>query len=1018
MAYYDDLAALPDVTLVGLYKCDETSGTVAADSHTSNDPLAIVGPVTFNATKLVPSGVRAFGLPGGAGLVRDARIGWSPCTIIMNVRFDDVVTLRQGLLFIGGGAGGAGLILNGNGVANAKISWLEQGVAWSAFSDVVITQGVNYHIIIVVHSGMLVRMFLNGAEATAVFKGVPTDLGTDVTMIGCEGETGGNGIIGAIDDIAVFTGALDPTDVAGIYASSQASGEPVEPTYDQLYSGIRYRHNPTGTVPYTLREGTSPNGDDHYDTPGCNMNARDIMNHFGQTPADWSLNIAIAIEMWRDKWVIPSGGGVAGYHRHSHGIARHAEETGDPASIDAAYMLAVPGSRDNNGLYAHPDTIAFWRARMGYPYNTREQAFELMAMVDASRAGHPKHGLTETWVDVCIEFIDHVASPPEVRFGAFTWGFMIALSARALLNYWFFYRDSAEAPIQTARAKIPAAIEKLAVHTQTNLWWPPGVTKPVAFTGDTWNHGSLKYVWPRGDTPSHQPQGPFTVATVDDWKTFYGPPECSTVDDYYKFSYVSSTRMTGGHFWVKSYVGATRRFNMERTFVPDGDIMQVGDTFSVVPEGSQIAGGGVAPDDGMPFANTMICPIFSWLAWYYTFVDADLVKAAAYLEFYHEMFNGGSLMWGNPWMQKEWNECMYHITSGIGWQIAADGNTDTTFDSLASEIEPTPVTVYTLSGPATGEVDSPSTNFTVTLGSGVVTGTIRITPAASAGTGTFDPTFLDLTQTVRSGTFTFTPTSVGARTITVTDDTGLTDPAGVAYTATAVPDEVETYTLIGPSTGVVGSASGVFTVTLGSGAVAGAIRFVPQSSAGTGTFTPVFLDLDDNTRSGVFTYTATSAGQRTISVMDNAGLTDPAGIVFDAQVAQTAVVTLTAPVPPSGVENQASGVFSIEVTGPISGTVRFTPQVQSGGGGLLIPAFLDLSSGVRSGTFVFVPSGVGFRSIGVANNGGLVNPSPVGYTATAAPAPPVNPPNDSPRPGNVIPASTASGGRPSWIIPY
>lgn len=98
---------------------------------------------------------------------------------------------------------------------------------------------------------------------------------------------------------------------------------------------------------------------------------------------------------------------------------------------------------------------------------------------------------------------------------------------------------------------------------------------------------------------------------------------------------------------------------------------------------------------------------------------------------------------------------------------------------------PAPVENYTLTGPTGGEVNQQSSAFTITLGSGTATGTIRFTPTASAGSGIFIPAYVDLTQSTRVGTFIFIPTSVGARNVSAPDNAGLADPGTIAYTATA-----------------------------------------------------------------------------------------------------------------------------------------------------------------------------------------------------------------------------------------
>ena len=80
--------------------------------------------------------------------------------------------------------------------------------------------------------------------------------------------------------------------------------------------------------------------------------------------------------------------------------------------------------------------------------------------------------------------------------------------------------------------------------------------------------------------------------------------------------------------------------------------------------------------------------------------------------------------------------------------------------------------------------------------------------------GAFTPatvTFANNTST--PATFTYTPSSAaGAKTISTTNNGGLTNPSALTYTASA-PSAATAYTLSGPSSGAVSSASSAFTVT-------------------------------------------------------------------------------------------------------------------------------------------------------------------------------------------------------------
>ncbi len=93
----------------------------------------------------------------------------------------------------------------------------------------------------------------------------------------------------------------------------------------------------------------------------------------------------------------------------------------------------------------------------------------------------------------------------------------------------------------------------------------------------------------------------------------------------------------------------------------------------------------------------------------------------------------------------------------------------------------TAVATYTLSSPAAGAVTMASEPFTVTLGSGAISGSVVVTPSASNGDGTFSPSSVVLTNSSRSATFTYTPTLWGQRSIQVTNNRGLANPAAASF---------------------------------------------------------------------------------------------------------------------------------------------------------------------------------------------------------------------------------------------
>lgn len=96
-------------------------------------------------------------------------------------------------------------------------------------------------------------------------------------------------------------------------------------------------------------------------------------------------------------------------------------------------------------------------------------------------------------------------------------------------------------------------------------------------------------------------------------------------------------------------------------------------------------------------------------------------------------------------------------------------------------------TAVTLSGPSGGIVSTASTSFTVGVSpvGGTVSGTVTVTPTDGGAGGTFTPTTVSLTTAAPNKTFTYTPAATGAKTISISNNGGLTNPSGVSYTVSA-----------------------------------------------------------------------------------------------------------------------------------------------------------------------------------------------------------------------------------------
>lgn len=113
----------------------------------------------------------------------------------------------------------------------------------------------------------------------------------------------------------------------------------------------------------------------------------------------------------------------------------------------------------------------------------------------------------------------------------------------------------------------------------------------------------------------------------------------------------------------------------------------------------------------------------------------------------------------------------------------------TSHDQVTTYNESAPAsTAATFTGPTGGLVNVASTAFTIALSpGGSVPGTdpTTFTPGDGGGGGAFSPTTLALGASAQQGTFTYTPTTSGIKTLSVTNNGGLTNPSALSYTASA-----------------------------------------------------------------------------------------------------------------------------------------------------------------------------------------------------------------------------------------
>lgn len=123
------------------------------------------------------------------------------------------------------------------------------------------------------------------------------------------------------------------------------------------------------------------------------------------------------------------------------------------------------------------------------------------------------------------------------------------------------------------------------------------------------------------------------------------------------------------------------------------------------------------------------------------------------------------------------------VSSGIVIRATDAGSNTADTNSFAITINAA-ATATTLSGPTSGINAVASSAFTVGA-NGVITGTVIITPSDAADGGTFAPTTVSISAGTPAGTFTYTPASIGTKTISTTNNGALTNPSSISYASNA-----------------------------------------------------------------------------------------------------------------------------------------------------------------------------------------------------------------------------------------
>jgi hypothetical protein len=302
-------------------------------------------------------------------------------------------------------------------------------------------------------------------------------------------------------------------------------------------------------------------------------------------------------------------------------------------------------------------------------------------------------------------------------------------------------------------------------------------------------------------------------------------------------------------------------------------------------------------------------------------------------------------------------------------------------------ITPTSAGTVTLTPTNSGNLTNPTTITYMSLAqlvavSPTTASASTSTPVTFTGTGTLwttsSPTFtpsgvagcsitgLSIISNTQANATLITGSATG--TLTITDSSS---GATCTFAVTGVAGAT-TYTLIGPSSGLVGVASGNFTV-MPNGLYTGTVTVTPS---GGGLSTPVVLTFSNSYVSQTFTITPTVVGTVTLTPTNSGGLSNPTALSY--QVVTATRFTLTGP--SSGLAGMTSGKFSVTPDAAYTGHITITPS----GGGLSTPIVLTFSNSGATQTFVITPTVIGVVTLIPSNDGGLINPPALSYNSASS----------------------------------
>lgn len=164
----------------------------------------------------------------------------------------------------------------------------------------------------------------------------------------------------------------------------------------------------------------------------------------------WKYCAGLAEAIYRDGYVFPNNGGVAGFDDFTHGLLLDYQQTGDTVSKNAIVLLSQKAS------FAADGTPLPWTADA---YYSREVAYVIMAYLNAEAVGEPRRARLSDMIDQALGHIDQwfiSKTAPFVR------PFMVGITMQALIQAY----DATQDP------RIPPAIKTALDGLWPSMWDP------------------------------------------------------------------------------------------------------------------------------------------------------------------------------------------------------------------------------------------------------------------------------------------------------------------------------------------------------------------------------------------------------------------------------------------------------------------------------------------------------------------------------------------------------------------